>query len=388
MTRMIETWRHKVIEGVTHPEKIRPFIGDRIRTVVSHVGDGAWAMKPQTIKLYVNAVCNARCVMCDIGQNNHQSVFYKQVAADSKSVLSVEDCRRLMSEVRGFRPQINIHGLEPLLHANIFGIIEAIKNGGSKIHLVTNGILLPEKAEELIRIGVDIITVSVDGPRDIHNAIRGKGCFEKAMEGIKLLTQWRKRLRRNEIKLTSAFTISNLNDHCLQAYAHMMLEEVQIDAVNFLFLSFVTENASRLHNDLFCGWAGASAVNLKAVAPATIDASALWDQISYLRRRYRYGRLNFNHAVSSKKELEVFLKHPDNLLTSRRCTIPWKSATILSNGNVIINNRCFFYVAGNIHQAPLMSIWNGKRYRDFRRRLKKTGFFPACFRCCGTYCAG
>ena len=378
-------WISKLIEGISHPNKIRDYFKDSVRTLSSRLGDGAWAPTPQTLKLYVNAVCNAQCLMCDIGLKNRNSVFYRQVADDRESILTVDDCERLADEVKPFKPQINIHGLEPLLHPDILAIVSAIKIRGLKIHLVTNGILLPDKADDLIRTGVDTLTVSVDGPRDIHDAIRGKGAFDKAMQGLRRLIECRNALQKRGVRITCAFTICEINQHGLIDYARQMLEAEKADAVNFLFLSYVTATAAACHNSDGAAPGCASAVNTGAIDPAAVDAGVVWEQIQALRRSYPRGRVYFNHFVHSLKDLEIFLKHPQSLLTSRPCTMPWKSATILSNGEVIINNRCFAYSAGNIHKEPLLAIWNGKQYRRFRRDLRKAKYFPACYRCCGTY---
>ena len=356
--------------------------------LTSCIGDGTRAMSPQVVKLYVNTVCNARCVMCDIGQKNRNTVFHQQVVPNAQSVLTVEACRRLMDEVARFKPRINIHGLEPLLHPQLPELIYEIKARGLAIHLVTNGILLSHAADDLVRLGVDIITVSLDGPRQIHDAIRGDGVFDQAMEGIRLLRSRREVLRQKKVKITTAFTISNFNAQVLTDYADVMLGEERIDAVNFLFMSYVTQEASRLHNNLCRDWSGASQVNTGAVKPEGIDVDGLWDQIQTVTKKYRRGRVYFNHNLRDKSQLQTLLKYPEKHAGNTRCTIPWKSTTILANGDAIINNRCFAYVAGNIHSQSLLDIWNGERYRDFRRRLKKAQYFPACLRCCGSYRGG
>jgi len=38
-------------------------------------------------------------------------------------------------------------------------------------------------------------------------------------------------------------------------------------------------------------------------------------------------------------------------------------------------------VMGNVTRQPLLQIWNGEKYRDFRRVIKARGFFPFCTRC-------
>jgi MoaA/NifB/PqqE/SkfB family radical SAM enzyme len=40
------------------------------------------------------------------------------------------------------------------------------------------------------------------------------------------------------------------------------------------------------------------------------------------------------------------------------------------------------YSVGNINEQPFYEIWNGEKYKEFRRQLSK-GLMPVCSRCCG-----
>jgi radical SAM protein with 4Fe4S-binding SPASM domain len=52
-----------------------------------------------------------------------------------------------------------------------------------------------------------------------------------------------------------------------------------------------------------------------------------------------------------------------------RCSFPWSSVTVLADGSVV--PCCFDYdgkcVLGDLNREPLESIWNGSRYRAFRK---------------------
>jgi len=376
---------NKIDRIIRNTRRIIPGLENRRRMFPMNPIDDLQTVHPWMIKLYINAECNARCVMCDIGLKNRESVFYQQVKQDKGALFSVGDCSALIEEVKSFKPQINIHGLEPLLHPNILGLISIIKRQGLYIYLVTNGILLAPLAQALIELGVDMIAVSIDGPRLIHDQIRGRGIYEKATEGIRLLRHWRSKLKKDHIKIAAACTISDWNHHSLKEYADTMLAGVQVDHIRFLHLSFVTEDVSKIHNDRYCAWGKSSAVNTGRVDPAKIDTDILWDQIKYLKREFDDNRISFNHEFTNKKKLALFLKNPDRFVDQHNCMVPWDSATILANGDMIISNRCFTYKTGNLHEQSFNAIWNGERYQDFRRALKKTGYFPTCVRCCGTY---
>jgi MoaA/NifB/PqqE/SkfB family radical SAM enzyme len=379
---------HRLRKAITNPERILPFFKDRIGALAYYIGDGTWAMNPGVIKLYVNNVCNARCIMCDIGTKNRESIFYKQVTQTGDNLFSSEDCRRLMKEIKNFKPQINIHGLEPLLHKDILDIIAIIKQHGLYIHLVSNGILLPQKASGLINLGVDLITVSLDGPEEIHDQIRGDGVFKRAIEGIRLLKYFREKSDQKNIKISTNFTINDLNYRSLNEYATMMLQREQVDFITFIHAYYVTEQSSEAHNRRFSSLGKSSPANIKVFDPKKIDPHILWGQLKQLRQKFNYNQVRFNTEFASKENLFTFYKHPEDPTSKTECKMPWKSSTVLANGDVIINNRCFSYTTGNIHESSFSDIWNGERYRVFRRELKKAGTFPACNRCCGIYSKG
>jgi hypothetical protein len=48
------------------------------------------------------------------------------------------------------------------------------------------------------------------------------------------------------------------------------------------------------------------------------------------------------------------------------------------NGAVVSPTGCVYsclnYCVGNIRKQPLRELWNGERYRRFRKRISRTGF--------------
>jgi MoaA/NifB/PqqE/SkfB family radical SAM enzyme len=59
--------------------------------------------------------------------------------------------------------------------------------------MATNGMLLQSDRNQRILEYVDLIAISVDGPTELHDHIRGqKGAFEKMMEGVNILNSLNK----------------------------------------------------------------------------------------------------------------------------------------------------------------------------------------------------
>ena len=135
-------------------------------------------MMPVDAVLAVTYRCNARCEMCGIW----------------KSKLSDE----LPPEVYGKLPpglrDINLTGGEPFLRQDLVAVHAATKNACPKAQTVisTNG-LLKDRILAAVRgiakaepnVGV---AVSLDGPADIHDRLRGvRGAYDKALATVKAL---------------------------------------------------------------------------------------------------------------------------------------------------------------------------------------------------------
>jgi len=85
----------------------------------------------------------------------------------------------------GYR-QLHITGGEPLLWDGLPGVFEkAFALGYESAFLNTNGTLLTrELSRELAMQGGLAVSISLQGPRRLHDRIRGKGSYDRALKGI------------------------------------------------------------------------------------------------------------------------------------------------------------------------------------------------------------
>jgi radical SAM protein with 4Fe4S-binding SPASM domain len=104
-----------------------------------------------------------------------------------------------------FSRSMNITGGEPLLRPDLYDILEEVRRSGFDIFLLTNGTLLSRgRAQMLSYLGVKGVQVSIEGPEDVHDAIRGKGSFAASAAGIEHLV-------RAGLSVTLNVTLSRLN---------------------------------------------------------------------------------------------------------------------------------------------------------------------------------
>lgn len=115
-------------------------------------------------------------------------------ADPAKPDLPAEQILRVLQEIRRQHNPAHITvaltGGEPLLYPGFFDLGRAITALGFPWGMVTNGYAWsPEKVEAARRAGMKTITVSLDGPPEIHDWLRGRpGSYERAANALRLLT--------------------------------------------------------------------------------------------------------------------------------------------------------------------------------------------------------
>jgi len=131
------------------------------------------------LALSVHSACNCRCVMCDIWKAN----------ADKRE-LAVEDLDRHVADIRRLHVQrVMLTGGEPLLHGNLWALCDRLQEHDIRVTLVTTGLLVAPHAPAIAR-SVNEVVVSIDGPPDVHDAIRRvRGGFDRIARGLAALRE-------------------------------------------------------------------------------------------------------------------------------------------------------------------------------------------------------
>jgi len=131
-----------------------------------------------TLALSLTSNCNLACKMCSQWRHREDGVAYDRV-------LSIMNEARALGADR-FTPC----GTEIFTRKDIIDILAyAERIGFQQISIVSNGSLLlkDQMINQLEKLRTLLITISVDGPRDVHDDLRGKGVYDKAVEALREL---------------------------------------------------------------------------------------------------------------------------------------------------------------------------------------------------------
>ena len=140
--------------------------------------------KLSRIYFYLTDSCNLRCKHC----------WIQPKYADGKTPSEFLKLDLFKKIIHSARPlglnAVKLTGGEPLLHPQIAGILEFIKNEDLQLTIETNGLLCsPEIVGLISSCKKPFVSVSIDAAESqIHENIRGvDGCFGSAVSGIKNL---------------------------------------------------------------------------------------------------------------------------------------------------------------------------------------------------------
>ena len=131
---------------------------------------------PWVILMDPTSACNLHCTGCWAAEYGHtKALTYEQL----DSVIT-------QGEALGIHAWVMTGGEPTTRKADIFKLAE--KHNTSAFMLFTNGTLIDDQfAEDMLRVGNVVPSISVEGFADANDGRRGNGCFDKVMHAFDVL---------------------------------------------------------------------------------------------------------------------------------------------------------------------------------------------------------
>jgi len=140
----------------------------------------AFDRPPGRIAIELATHCNLACKMCSVWKRREEELAHEKVLS-------------LMEEARALGATgFSTCGTEPFMREDAPAILAYAESlGFEDICAVSNGVLLNtgqrlKALEKLRRLN---IVISLDGPREVHDSLRGKGVYDKAVEALREIRQ-------------------------------------------------------------------------------------------------------------------------------------------------------------------------------------------------------
>jgi len=260
--------------------------------------------------------CNLRCTFCFVTEGMTREGGFMDFDLFKKIIDDSPDLEHLCMHNWG----------EPLLHKDIFKMIEYAKNKGvNYVVMNTNGTLLTDKMiDKVVNSKLDIIRFSIDGSAETFMRVRGVE-LKKIEQNINKLKNV-KEIRRSALKMGVVFTIEEDTEgdaedyitHWKKIVDHVRLQPKLIPSPR---TEICPEPFGKDYGKLVVLWDG-------RVIPCCVDYNAnltigsvqnetiqnLWknEKMDFLRKQHLEGKFpdtcaNCNECESNKAEKRFFV---------------------------------------------------------------------------------
>jgi MoaA/NifB/PqqE/SkfB family radical SAM enzyme len=250
-------------------------------------------------------------------------------------------------------------------------------------YLTTNGTAITESragalADLALAGFVKHISVSIDGPSDLHDAARGvKGTFERTAIGLRRL-QAAARAKRAPLKVSINTTVTRESLDALDRMAGVA-EDLGVDALGVNHLMYATPDEVDQTLKIL-GETDRRLIATFVTADPGVSPAAVARKMSALEGACRERRIRFDYRPKVHEPLIEGYYTPGTPLHGR-CLYPFLNARVGFSGRVYF---CPFIriEVGDLAVSTLEEVWNAPRYVALRQTLLERELFPVCRRCC------
>lgn len=288
--------------------------------------------KDFTLQWHITHRCNLRCKHC-----------YQEDYSAFEGIEKISPVLDQFSELiksYGCIGRLNITGGEPLTHPDLFELLRLARSKGIKTGVLTNGTLLGQwEARRLRACGVDYVQISLDGMEKVHDEIRGKGSFERAVNGICAL-------KSQGIFTSVSFTVQNNNLGELKKLAYFC-DTLGVDK---LWFDRVVIPADKDNEKL------------------SVSSGDYWKLMKTAARFNRKGMVFCGRALQ-------FIPCKDKLVY--HCSAGENLLIVLANGDVMPCRR-LPYIIGNVKENDLLTLHQSS---SLMKELRRAGIPDGCKEC-------
>jgi MoaA/NifB/PqqE/SkfB family radical SAM enzyme len=333
-----------------------------------------YAPVPWGIDLLLTDACNLRCTYCPITTD----MKTKRPSA----MMDTDKAIRFLESVASFKPMIRIFGGEPFLHPQWPRIFAAAVANGLPITVVTNGTRLVGRAEELIRSGLLAVGISVDPP-SANDEFRGNGTFDLCAQVVREIQEAKVRLG-SATPLIEIYTTVYEGTHARLVEWAAQLAEWKIDTFRLQHQIWL-RTAQRPESEKMIEKAIGDSTFFRSDVDTycsdempKVDPYVLEQQLRTLAATEYPFRMEF-HPPLPIEEMMDFYRNPNfKRQTQRSCTLISNYAFVDPRGRLY---PCLTLDMGNVFEKPFKTVWNGSKFRAFRRLLHREQRLPLCERC-------
>jgi radical SAM protein with 4Fe4S-binding SPASM domain len=310
----------------------------------------------------------------------------KRRANDSYSgaLAPFDSLLKVVDEVHEHNALLIIRGGEPLLYPRISDLLAHIKSRGMFVSVETNGVPLKKYAETLVRLNVNHLTISVDGPEEVHDLVRGvKGTFARLRKSLQELEKQEDKYGF-KIHRSITCTVSGDNYRSLGAMADVT-RALGFAGVCVVPYYYIPERQGLEYEKLMRKEFACEAYSWRGFhhEESGVDVDVFLAELEEFNSKL--GELpSYSYMPLTDDEYREWFSSSDTTVRQAECNNIWGCLDVQPDGNV---NFCVDfpdYSIGNVADNSLHEMWHSERAWRFRE-LRSAREMPVCFRCGSKY---
>jgi len=344
------------------------------------------ARPPMLVQIKVTNRCNMRCKMC--GQWG-ETGYHKEWEGDQS--IDLEIAKRFVDDARRIGADMTLWGGEPLVYRHLDELLAHARRRRTSMGIITNGLTLQRHAEMLVRHRVKDLIVSLDGPPEIHDEVRGvDGAFEKVVAGMHEVNRHKRALGLVRPTFNISTVVAEHTWRTLEPLLERLAsEDLGIQHVVCTLRWWTDQSTGEAYERAMQRSFGCNAPSWSGflVDPRPdIDV----DELNGIFERIRGRKWPFKvvlHPKLTPEQVAVFFHNTTISFGRNHCASPWVYCLLLPSGELTFCPDFPDYRFGSLAEQPFDQLWNGDRAVAFRQRILE-GLLPICPRCCGMYTTG
>jgi len=275
--------------------------------------------RPVHLTIEPTNICDMGCPVCETGAG---------ILNREKGSMSLDNFKMIIDKLGGHTNTLFFYYVgEPFLNKNAYEMISYAAQRGIFVSTCTNGHFVDAKA--IIESGIGEVSFQIGGmTQETHEKYRVRGDLRKTLDNLAATIEEKRKHPLSRTKIVVGLIVMKHNEH-------------EVD----YFLKFAQE-------------IGADYANLDSPCVRSLEQGR-----QFLPQNDKYW-------LYDRKAFDKGILRPC-LAPHNHCEWLYYSTTIQWNGDVVpcCRDAQGEYIMGNIFEQDFYEIWNGEKFREFRRKV-------------------
>ena len=304
------------MQGLARPKGYR----DLVLSSYSALTKSSKALgRPVHLTIEPTNICDMKCPVCETGAG---------ILKREKGYISPDNYKAIIDKLGNHTNTLLFYFMgEPFLNKNAYDMISYASQRGIFVSTCTNGHFVDPEA--IIESGIGEVSFQIGGlTQEIHEKYRVRGDLQKTLDNLAATVEAKRSHPQAKTKVNAGFIVMKHNEQEINDFLKLA-QEIGVDAAH-------------------------------VISPCVRTIEQGREFLPQDNRYWLYDRQAFDQGVLRP-----------NVVPHNHCEWIYYSATIQWNGDVVpcCRDAQGEYVMGNIFEQDFYEIWNGERFREFRRKV-------------------